>query len=73
MFSLGFYSVVELVCAMPSIVTVEREDSHGDWTLYDARTHQPKAGGTDEKSPTATVVYIEGCSLSLTISNSQEN
>ncbi len=44
MFSLGFYSVVELVFAMPSIVSVEREESHGDWTLYDARTHQPKPG-----------------------------
>ena len=45
MFSLGFYSVVELVCAMPSIVTVEREETHGDWTLYDARTRQPKPTG----------------------------
>lgn len=35
-FSMGYYSVIELVSAMPDVVTVVREDN-SDWKLYDAR------------------------------------
>ncbi|PIK59187.1 putative tudor domain-containing protein 5 [Apostichopus japonicus] len=35
-FAMGYFSVVELVSAMPDVVTVVREDT-SDWKLYDAR------------------------------------
>ncbi|XP_071490224.1 uncharacterized protein [Diadema antillarum] len=39
--SIGFYSVVELVCAIPEIVAIERQQKNSDWKLFDARTFVP--------------------------------
>ncbi|XP_022085357.1 tudor domain-containing protein 5-like isoform X2 [Acanthaster planci] len=42
MMSLGYFSVTELMAAMPEVVAVEREQKQGDWKLYDVRTYKPK-------------------------------
>ncbi|XP_071801844.1 uncharacterized protein [Asterias amurensis] len=42
MMSLGYYSVTELMAAMPEVVAIEREQKQGDWKLYDVRTYKPK-------------------------------
>ncbi|XP_063966750.1 uncharacterized protein LOC129277426 isoform X1 [Lytechinus pictus] len=39
--SIGFYSVVELVSAIPDIVAIERQKKNSDWILFDARTFVP--------------------------------
>ena len=45
MMSLGYFSVTELMAAMPEVVAIEREQKQGDWKLFDVRTYKPKTPG----------------------------
>ncbi|XP_071947254.1 uncharacterized protein [Antedon mediterranea] len=38
----GFFSVIDLVSAMPDVITIERPNPTGDWLLFDARFHTPE-------------------------------
>ena len=41
--SLGYYSVTELMAAMPEVVVIEREQKQSDWKLYDIRTYKARS------------------------------
>lgn len=47
--SIGFYSVVELVSAIPEIVAIERQKKNSDWKLFDARTFVPTKSPEPER------------------------
>ena len=57
--SLGYYSVTELMAAMPEVVAIEREQKQGDWKLYDVRTYKPKTNLQNNTSKLFQIIYCK--------------